>query len=41
MDQVFKEDGFGTAMFREWHLGDHYPFCAQDKGFDEVLIKNV
>ena len=38
MAQVFKENGYNTAMFGKWHLGDNYPFRPQDKGFDEVLM---
>lgn len=40
MAQVFKENGYSTAMFGKWHLGDNYPFRPQDKGFDEVLMNN-
>lgn len=38
MAQVFRENGYATAIFGKWHLGDYYPFRPQDKGFDEVLI---
>lgn len=38
MAQIFKENGYSTAIFGKWHLGDNYPFRPQDKGFDEVLI---
>lgn len=34
---VFKENGYSTAIFGKWHLGDNYPFRPQDRGFDEVL----
>lgn len=40
MAQAFKENGYSTAIFGKWHLGDNYPFRPQDKGFDEVLIHN-
>ncbi|MDE5419069.1 arylsulfatase [Labilibaculum sp. DW002] len=40
MAQVFKENGYSTAMFGKWHLGDNYPFRPQDNGFDEVLMNN-
>ena len=36
--QVLSENGYHTAIFGKWHLGDNYPFRPQDKGFDEVLI---
>ncbi|WP_406683253.1 arylsulfatase [Seonamhaeicola sp. MEBiC1930] len=35
--QIFKDNGYNTAIFGKWHLGDNYPFRPQDKGFDEVL----
>ncbi len=38
MAQVFKDNGYNTAIFGKWHLGDNYPFRPQDKGFDEVLV---
>ncbi len=40
MAQVFKDNGYSTAIFGKWHLGDNYPFRPQDKGFDEVLTHN-
>ncbi|MUH35223.1 DUF229 domain-containing protein [Zobellia amurskyensis] len=35
--QVFEEDGYNTAMFGKWHLGDNYPFRPFDRGFQETL----
>jgi len=32
------ENGYATAIFGKWHLGDNYPFRPQDQGFGEVLI---
>jgi len=32
------ENGYETAIFGKWHLGDNYPFRPQDQGFGEVLI---
>ncbi|WP_372772948.1 arylsulfatase [Mangrovibacterium sp.] len=40
MPQIFKENGYNTAIFGKWHLGDNYPFRPEDKGFDEVLVHN-
>jgi arylsulfatase A-like enzyme len=40
MAQVFKANGYSTAIFGKWHLGDNYPFRPQDKGFDEVLMNS-
>lgn len=28
--------GYSTGMFGKWHLGDHFPYRPQDRGFDEV-----
>ncbi|MGK7393616.1 MAG: arylsulfatase [Candidatus Cyclobacteriaceae bacterium M3_2C_046] len=36
--EVFKNNGYRTAIFGKWHLGDNYPFRPQDQGFEEVLI---
>ena len=33
MADVFNENGYETAMFGKWHLGDTYPSRPQDKGF--------
>lgn len=38
MAQAFKDNGYTTAIFGKWHLGDNYPFRPEDKGFEEVLI---
>lgn len=38
MAQIFKDNGYETAMFGKWHLGDTYPSRPQDKGFDYTLI---
>jgi arylsulfatase A-like enzyme len=35
---VFRANGYKTAIFGKWHLGDNYPFRPQDRGFDEVLV---
>lgn len=37
MGQVFKDAGYATGMFGKWHLGDNYPYRAEDRGFSEVL----
>ena len=29
--------GYATGMFGKWHLGDHFPYRPQDRGFDEVF----
>ncbi|UCE40091.1 MAG: arylsulfatase [Candidatus Aminicenantes bacterium] len=38
MADVFRFNGYKTAIFGKWHLGDNYPFRPQDRGFEEVLI---
>jgi arylsulfatase A-like enzyme len=38
MPQVFADNGYATAMFGKWHLGDNFPFRPHDRGFQEVLI---
>jgi len=32
----FQAAGYATAMFGKWHLGDHFPYRPQDRGFDET-----
>lgn len=34
---VFKENGYKTAMFGKWHLGDNHPFAPEDRGFEETF----
>jgi len=36
MPRFFKNNGYRTAMFGKWHLGDNYPARPEDKGFAEV-----
>jgi len=35
---LFSENGYKTAVFGKWHLGDNYPYRPQDRGFQEVLV---
>lgn len=37
MSEFFKANGYQTAHFGKWHLGDHYPCRSMDRGFDETL----
>lgn len=37
MPQVFERNGYQTAMFGKWHLGDNYPFRPQDRGFQTAF----
>ena len=34
---VFARNGYQTAMFGKWHLGDNYPYRPHDRGFDEAF----
>lgn len=35
--EAFKDNGYATALFGKWHLGDNYPYRPIDRGFDDVL----
>ncbi|MFI3331681.1 MAG: arylsulfatase [Rikenellaceae bacterium] len=37
MGDAFKDNGYTTAMYGKWHLGDNYPYRPIDRGFDNVL----
>jgi len=37
MAEVFRANGFATAMIGKWHLGDNFPFRPQDQGFDHTV----
>lgn len=39
MAQVFRLNGYKTAMFGKWHLGDNYPVRPIDLGF-EVSVRH-
>ncbi|MEM1096347.1 MAG: sulfatase [Bacteroidota bacterium] len=34
MAELFKQEGYGTAIFGKWHLGHHAPFLPTAHGFD-------
>ena len=38
MADVFQQNGYRTAIFGKWHLGNNYPYRPNDRGFDESLI---
>lgn len=37
MAEVFKANGYATAMIGKWHLGANYPFRPSDQGFDHTI----
>ena len=38
MVDSFSDNGYQTAIFGKWHLGDNYPFRPADRGFGEALV---
>ncbi|TWU50818.1 Arylsulfatase [Rubripirellula tenax] len=36
MADIFRHNGYATAMIGKWHLGDNYPFRPKDRGFEYV-----
>ncbi len=38
MGEIFVNNGYRTAMFGKWHLGDNYPYRPMDRGFQETLV---
>src|SRR5262249_24381050 len=37
MAEVFAANGYKTAMFGKWHLGDSYPHLPHQRGFQEAV----
>lgn len=37
MPEIFATNGYRTAIFGKWHLGDNYPYRPQDRGFQESI----
>ena len=35
--QALRENGYRTALFGKWHLGDEYPYRPEDRGFETVV----
>ena len=38
MPEIFSDNGYETAVFGKWHLGENYPFRPQDRGFKESIV---
>lgn len=38
MADVFRANGYRTALFGKWHLGDTYPLRPKDRGFEHVVM---
>ncbi|MCH6257716.1 arylsulfatase [Puniceicoccaceae bacterium K14] len=41
MADVFAENGYATALFGKWHLGDCYPFRPEDRGFQHTVYHSA
>ncbi|ANQ51899.1 arylsulfatase [Flammeovirga sp. MY04] len=41
MPQVFQDNGYATALFGKWHLGDAYPYLPEDRGFEVALYHSA
>ena len=37
MANIFDSNGYATAIFGKWHLGDCYPFRPEDRGFKHCV----
>lgn len=38
MANMFEQNGYRTAIFGKWHLGDNYPYRPGDRGFQTSLV---
>lgn len=38
MAEVFRKNGYRTAIFGKWHLGYSYPYLPENRGFEETLV---
>ncbi|MHC4498835.1 MAG: arylsulfatase [Planctomycetota bacterium] len=38
MADVFRKNGYRTAIFGKWHLGHNYPYLPENRGFDEAFV---
>ena len=35
--EAFRDNGYATAHYGKWHLGDNWPMAPQDQGFNDVV----
>ena len=38
LGDIFRANGYRTAPFGKWHLGDHRPFRPKERGFDHTAM---
>ncbi len=38
MTDVFGYNGYETAVFGKWHIGESFPFRPMDRGFDKSIV---
>ena len=36
--EILRKNGYKTAIFGKWHLGDNFPLRPMDQGFEHSLI---
>ncbi len=36
--EIFSANSYATGIFGKWHLGGHYPFRPNDRGFQQTLV---
>jgi len=37
LSEIFRENGYRTALFGKWHLGETFPYNPENRGFEETL----
>jgi arylsulfatase A-like enzyme len=35
---ILSSEGYATAIYGKWHMGDNYPMRPMDKGFQEAIV---